>query len=175
MHSYLHLMDLRNLIEKAQASRFRLWLLNRALAFAIPFNKPHRLKVQKITKTDIEILIPYRRSNLNHIKGLHACGLATLCEYTAGLLLSYRLDLKKYRMIMRSLHMQYHYQGKMDAIARFSISEEWLRNHVTAPLQQSDHVFVACEVSVHDVQGNLLCTGTSDWQVKNWEKVRVKV
>lgn len=168
-------MNLQKLIRQAQSSPFRLWLLNRALAFAIPFNRPHKLKVLKITDTDIEILIPYRRSNLNHIKGLHACGLATLCEYTAGLLLSYRLDTSKYRMIMRSLNMQYQYQGKMDAVAKFSISEEWLREKITGPLMSSDHVFVACEVSVYDVQGNLLCTGVSDWQVKNWEKVRVKV
>ena len=168
-------MDLKKLVQKAQHSSFNLWLLNRALSFAIPFNSPHGLKVQRITDSEIEILIPYKRKNLNHIKGLHACGLATLCEYTAGLLLSHRLDMKKYRMIMRSLNMQYHYQGKMDAVAKFSISEEWLKEKVTGPLQHNDHAFVACEVNVHDVQGNHLCTGTSDWQVKNWEKVRVKV
>ena len=168
-------MDLKKLVRKAQHSSFNLWLLNQALSFAIPFNRPHGFKVKRITDSEVEILIPYKRSNLNHIKGLHACSMATLCEYTAGLLLSYRLDLGKYRMILRSLDMQYHYQGKMDAVAKFSISEEWLKEKVLDPLLQCDHVFVDCAVSVHDLKGNLLCTGTSDWQVKNWEKVRVKV
>jgi acyl-coenzyme A thioesterase PaaI-like protein len=168
-------MDLKKLIDKARHSSFNLWVLNQALSFAIPFNRPHGFKVKKVTETDIEIMIPYKSRNMNHIKGLHACSMATLCEFTAGLLLSYRLDLKKYRMILRSLNMQYSYQGKMDAVAKFSVSEEWLNEKVLEPLRQSDHVFVQCAVSVHDVQGNLLCTGTSDWQVKNWEKVRVKV
>jgi acyl-coenzyme A thioesterase PaaI-like protein len=122
----------------------------------------------------VEIRMPYRRRNQNHIKGLHACGLATLSEYAAGLLLSYRLDPAKYRFIMRSLNMQYHYQGKMDAVATFSISEQWLNDNVISPLRQNDHVYVLCEVKTYDVQGNHLCTGTTEWQVKNWDKVKLK-
>lgn len=168
-------MNLVQLIKKAQRSSFSLWVLNRALSVAIPFNRPHRFRVKHVNENSIEILFPYRRRNLNHIKGLHACGLATLCEYTAGLLLAYRLDPSRYRTVMRSLNMQYHYQGKMDATARFSISEEWLAENVLEPLKNSDAVFVHCEVKAYDVQGNHLCTGTTEWQVKNWSKVGLKV
>jgi acyl-coenzyme A thioesterase PaaI-like protein len=167
-------MDLKQLVSRAQNSSFRLWLLNIVLLNGIPFNKPHKLRVIKVTNSEIEIRLPYRRRNLNHLKGLHACGLATLCEYAAGLLLSHRLDVSKYRMIMRSMNMQYHYQGKTDATARFGISEEWLKEKILDPLQNSDSVFVLCEVQAHDTQGNLLCTGTTEWQVKNWTKVKVK-
>jgi acyl-coenzyme A thioesterase PaaI-like protein len=168
-------MDLVTLLKKAQASPFRLWILNKALAFAIPFNKPHRFRIRKVSETDIEILLPYRRRNLNHIKGLHACGLATLSEFTAGLLLAYRLDPSKYRTVLRTINMQYHYQGKMDALATFSISEAWLREKVLEPLKKEDAVYVLCEVKTYDVKGNHLCTGTTEWQVKNWSKVNLKI
>lgn len=168
-------MDLITLINKAQRSPFRLWVLNRALSFAIPFNRPHGLRVVRVSESDIEISMPYKRSNLNHIKGLHACGLATLSEYTAGLLLAYRLDPKKYRTVLRTINMQYHYQGKMNAIAKYSISEEWLREKVLDPLKKEDVVYVLCEVKTYDAKGNHLCTGTTEWQVKNWNKVSLKV
>lgn len=167
-------MDLQNLINKAQHSSFRLWLLNRALSFGIPFNRPHGIHVKRITHNEIETGIPYKRSNLNHIKGMHACGLATVCEFTAGLLLSYRLDPSKYRLVLRSLSMQYHYQGKMDVIARYTIDEAWLNEKVIVPLASAEAVFVFCEVNAYDTAGNHLCTGTTEWQVKNWSKVRVK-
>lgn len=168
-------MDLKKLINKARGSSFNLWVLNQALSLAIPFNRPHGFKVRKITETDIEITIPYKRKNLNHIKGLHACALATLSEFTAGLLLAYRLDPAKYRTVLRTINMQYHYQGKMDALARYSISEEWLREKVLEPLQKEEAIYVLCEVKTYDTQGNHLCTGTTEWQVKNWSKVNLKV
>jgi len=168
-------MELIQLIKKAQKSDFRLWLLNRALSYGIPFNSPHGFKILKINENEIEISLPYKKRNLNHIKGIHACALATLSEYAAGLLLTYRLDPKKYRTILRTLNMQYHYQGKMTAIAKYSISEEWLKKYVLDPLSTEEAVFVPCEVKTYDVQGNHLSTGVTEWQVKNWSKVGLKI
>lgn len=140
----------------------------------IPFNKPHGFKVVELDEYHLKTLIPYRRKNFNHIRGLHACALATISEFTTGFLLVNRLDAKKYRLIMQRLEMDYHYQGKMDAFAEFSISEDWLIQNIYNPLKSQDAVVVVCEVKIHDEKNNHLTTGKVYWQIKDWQKVRTK-
>jgi hypothetical protein len=83
--------------------------------------------------------------------------------------------MKQYRIIMQRLEMDYHYQGKMDATAEFTISKEWLAQHVINPLQTQDAIVVPCEVKIHDSKGNHLTTGKVYWQIKDWAKVKTKV
>lgn len=120
-------------------------------------------------------LVPYKKANFNHIKGIHACALATLSEFTTGFLLLTRLDPKKYRLIMQHLSMEYHYQAKMEAYSIFKISEEWLEEKIYKPLESSDSVSVECEVNIHDKAKNHISSGKVIWQIKSWEKVKTKV
>ena len=80
-------MDFEKYIEGAKKSRFGLFKLNFGLGFIIPFNKPHGIKVTAITDNSVSTIIPYRRKNMNHIRGVHACGMATCAEFASGLLL----------------------------------------------------------------------------------------
>ncbi len=168
-------MNISNIIQKATHSGFYRWLLNRGLDRMIPFNKPHGFRVVSINKNHLRTSIPYKRRNFNHIRGLHACALATLSEFTTGFLLVTNLDAKKYRLIMQRLEMDYHYQGKMEAFGEFSVSDEWLEEKIYQPLRNHPAVVVVCTVQIHDREGNLLTTGKVHWQVKSWEKVRTKV
>jgi len=163
------------LINKAKRSSFYLWLLNVALLRLVPFNKPHKFKVLKIDDNSIEINMPYRKANLNHIKGLHACGLATVAEYTTGLFLLSQLDPKKYRLVMQSMEITYHYQGKYDAIAKWRLNKDWLQQKIFSPLQGEDSIIISPKIEVHDTQQNHLCTATINWQIKHWVKVQTKV
>ena len=88
-------MQIEQIIQNAENSSFGLWWLNFLLARLIPFNKPHSIKVIKISKSEIQTNIPYKKKNLNHIKGIHACGLATAAEFASGLLLLYNLGFKE--------------------------------------------------------------------------------
>ena len=169
------MIDPAKIIEKAKRSSFYLKVLNWSLNGMIPFNKPHGYKVINISDHSLKTFIPYRKRNFNHIRGLHACALATLSEFTTGFFLVSRLDAKKYRLIMQRLEMEYHYQGKMDATAEFFASEEWLSENIYHPLKTMDAVIVPCEVKIHDVKGNHLTTGRVFWQIKNWSKVKTKV
>ena len=162
------------LLEKAKTSKRHLNLLNFGLARMIPFNKPHGFKVAEVGDRHVKVLIPYQRRNFNHIKGLHACALATISEFATGMVLSNALGPKEYRIIMQKMEMNYHYQGKMDAHAYFSITDEWLEEEVVGPLKERDAVVVCCEVKIHDIQENHLTTGHIYWQVKNWNKVKTK-
>jgi acyl-coenzyme A thioesterase PaaI-like protein len=168
------MLDAAKILQKAKHSSFYLTLLNWSLNRMIPFNRPHGFKVIEIGDYRLKTLMPYRKSNFNHIRGLHACGLATISEFTTGFLLLSSLDMKKYRIIMQRMEMNYHYQGKMDATAEFVISKDWLEEQVIKPLQTQETVVVPCEVKIHDVKGNHLTTGTIFWQFKDWAKVKTK-
>ena len=133
------------------------------------------MRIVAIADDYLKTRIPYRKKNLNHIRGLHACALATISEFTTGFLLLSRLDGKKFRLIMQRLEMDYHYQGKMDATAEFAAPEKWLNEHVYQPLETQDAVVVPCEVRVQDVEGHDLTTGKVFWQIKRWSKVKTKV
>jgi acyl-coenzyme A thioesterase PaaI-like protein len=167
-------MNPTQLIEKARESKFHLWLLNFGLNRMIPFNKPHGFKILEIGTHHIRTFLPYKKANLNHIKGLHACALATLSEFTSGVLLISLLDARKYRLILKSLEMEYHYQGKMDAEAHFTAEPAWLAENITEPLKTQDAVVVTCEVKTFDKEGNHISTGKVNWQVKEWSKVKTK-
>ncbi|HAA12168.1 MAG TPA: DUF4442 domain-containing protein [Cytophagales bacterium] len=168
-------MDLQAIFEKAKTSPRWLKMLNLGLARMIPFNKPHKYKVIHISDTEIKVKLPYIRKNFNHIKGLHACSLATVSEFCTGLMLISRLEASQYRLIMQRMEMDYHYQGKMDAIASFSLTDEVINEQVKKPLENSDSTILDCEVHIHDTEGNHLTTGHIFWQVKDWAKVKTKV
>lgn len=167
-------MNLQSLIKKAENSPFWRFVLNFGLSRAVPFNRPHGFKITAITGNSIEVKIPYKTLNFNHIKGLHACGLATVTEYATGCLLLNKLDPDKYRLIMQKFEMQFHYQGKTDAFCRFSVSDDWMQSQIFLPIKESGAVIVECEAKIHDKNGNHLCTGKVFWQVKSWDKVKTQ-
>lgn len=167
-------MNPHHLLKKAQTSSFYLFILNTFMGRLIPFNRPHNIKIGQITNNSITIELPYRKSNYNHIKGLHACGIATIAEYCTGLSLLRKLSADKYRIIMKQLNMQYFYQGKMKAFAHFEIDQDWLNINVLAPLKTTDKIDVQCEVKIFDKDKNHLATGSVIWQIKDWAKVKTK-
>jgi acyl-coenzyme A thioesterase PaaI-like protein len=169
------MLNPEEVLQKAKTSSFYRKILNWSLNRMIPFNKSHDFKIVEVGDFRIKTLIPYQKSNFNHIRGLHACALATISEFTTGFVLLSSLDMKKYRIIMQRLEMDYHYQGKMNATAEFAISQEWINEKVIDPLQTQESVVIPCEVKIHDEKGNHLTTGMVFWQVKDWSRVKTKV
>jgi acyl-coenzyme A thioesterase PaaI-like protein len=168
-------MDLISLAEKARRSSFYMWFLNFAFNRFVPFNRPHGFRILEIGDYHVKTLLPFRRNNLNHLKGLHACALATLTEITGGFLLALKLDPGKYRLILKKLEVDYLYQGKTDAFGELRITPEWLNNSIIAPLQNTEAVEVVTEVTIMDKAGNALTNGRAIWQVKDWRKVKTKL
>jgi acyl-coenzyme A thioesterase PaaI-like protein len=167
--------QLETYLVRAQKSKFWLWVLNKALHRLIPFNAPHNIRLVEIGEQGVKSMIPYKRLNLNHIKGIHACGLATVAEFTSGLVLLRNLNPADYRLIMESIEVKYHFQAKSSAIASFEITKERVQNEIIEPLKTEDAVFVRCEIPVHDADQNLLCTVYTNWQIKSWKKVKTKL
>ncbi len=167
-------MHLPTLLNKARSSWLQRGLLNTVLPFMIPFNRPHGFRVVPLREGGIRVEIPYWRINRNHIKGIHACALATAAEMCSGLSVLEQLDPRKYRLIMRELRMQYHYQAKQKSWATCVPSAQDIERSVVEPLQDRESVDYASTVELHDKAGNHLATGTITWQVKAWDKVRTK-
>lgn len=168
-------MNVTRIVDKAKKSELYLRILNLGLNSQVPFNKPHHFKIVEISDNHLKTMVPYRKSNFNHIKGIHACALATLSEFTTGFLLLTKLNPKKYRLIMHSLSMDYHYQAKMDSYASFFISQEWLDELIYKPLEVGEKVLVDCEVKIYDKDSNHISTGMVKWQIKSWEQVKTKI
>lgn len=169
------MVDRAKIIEKAKHSSFYLKLLNWSLNRMVPFNQPHGFRILSLGDYHVKTFLPYKKKNFNHIRGLHACALATISEFTTGFLLVSRLDPKKFRLIMQRLEMDYHYQGKMDATAEFTAHEQWFQENIYDPLKINEAILVPCEIMIHDVDGNHLTTGKVFWQIKDWSKVRTRV
>lgn len=168
-------MNFEKYISNAKSSSFGLWKLNMGLGYMIPFNKPHRIKVKKLEDDKVTTIIPYKRRNFNHIKGVHACGMATAAEFASGLLLLTKLNAKKYRLIMESLEMKYMYQAKTDIFAEFELTDAWINEKVIDPLKTSEKVMVQCQIKLFDTDNNHVATGRTNWQIKDWEKVKTKL
>jgi len=168
-------MNFEKYIEAAKKSKFGLFKLNFGLGFLIPFNRPHSIKIIEIKEDSVKTIIPYKRKNLNHIKGIHACGMATAAEFSSGFLLLTKLGSKKYRLIMESLEMKYHYQAKANVYAQFNVTEEWLEKMIYTPLDNADSILLKCEIQLHDEKGNHVATGYTNWQLKLWSKVKTKL
>lgn len=162
------------LLDKARKSNYYLWLLNVILKRVVPFNKPHGLTITEIYDDGFKILLPFKRKNLNHVNGIHACGLATLSEYASGLALMMNLASDDFRLIMKNMSMTYHYQAKADVFITSRFNKTWMESNIFSPLKSSDRVFIEVPTEVHDVQQNLICTGIIQWQVKKWESVKTK-
>jgi acyl-coenzyme A thioesterase PaaI-like protein len=157
-----------SLIKKAQTSRFYLWLLNRVLRWKIPFNAAHGLKITSMEGDTVEVLLPYRRSNCNHLRGMHACALATAGEFAAGIRLLSAVEATRYRLIMTDLQVEYLKQGRETLTASCTLSDEWLQSEVMKPLSEAHVAVVKVESSLTDSKGQTICKVRTTWQIKQW-------
>ncbi len=163
---------LLSIAQKAKHSRFYLWLLNQVLWRVIPFNHAHKIWIEELSDTTVRIQLPYIRNNQNHLKGMHACALATLCEYACGIGLITRLNPAKFRLILKDIHVDYHTQGKSAVNVVFTLPETLFKQDILEPLQQEGVVLKTFVTEAFDSTQKLICTAQVTWQLKQWDKVK---
>jgi len=166
---------LNSLIQKARHSKFYLWILNFVLLRTVPFNKPHSIRVTRIGENELTMSAKNIKPNRNHIRGIHACLLATLCEYVSGLSLLLHFSPTDYRIILKTIHMTYHYQAKTTVYVKFKITQEQIQKEILDPLKTQEAIFKEFPVEVYDTENNHICTGLINWQIKAWKNVKMKV
>ncbi len=155
-------------------SKSNLFILSKAFQFAIPFNKPHDFQIVRADENSVTTFAKYKRVNFNHIKGIHACALATIGEFSAGTCLIKKFGMEKYRFILKTLNAEYHYQGKMDVYSTTTISDEQV-NKVKEELNKDDKSLITLISEIENKKGERVATITTTWQLKEWSKTKVKV
>lgn len=169
------LVKLPALLEGARRSPFKLKLLNLFLGRLIPFNRPHGVRIRELGKDFVATTAPYKRANHNHIRGVHACCIATAAEFSSGLLFLSRLNPSRYRLIMARLEIDYHYQAKGAIVAETRLEEQQLKDEILKPLADSDKLLFTQKTEVRDDHDNHIATARVTWQIKRWDAVRTKV
>lgn len=164
------------LIDKllANPNDLSLIALNKLLTIGIPFNAPHGFKIQKITSHQVVVSLPNRKLNHNHLGGVHACAMATVGEFCAGIALISSFGISKYRLIMSEMNCTYSWQGRVDLEASCERSIIDL-DKIQAGLDK-DHVYLQPleTVIVEKKSRKEVARIKTTWQLKNWEKVKTK-
>lgn len=165
---------LPGLLDKARGSTGWRWLLNLLLGRLIPFNRPHGVRIFSLDAERVQTIAPNRRRNQNHLRGIHACCIATVAEFSSGLMLLSRLDPARYRLIMAGLEVDYHYQAKTAIVATTCLTETELQTLVLGPLGDKEKIQATLVTEIDDRQGQRIATARITWQIKSWEQVRTR-
>lgn len=153
---------------------FKLKVLDKVLSLAIPFNRPHNFKIKKIESAEVQIEVPCRRVNLNHLNGVHACAMATVGEYSAGLLILKNFTPQKYRIILSHLEADYTYQGKTHLLATAQMTQE-MRHGAEQELSEKGQTLIHMVTQLKDKKNNDVAQVKSTWQIKPWSQVKTKL
>jgi acyl-coenzyme A thioesterase PaaI-like protein len=143
------------------------------LKIAIPFNAPHGFSIQSVEGDIVRIKIPNRKLNQNHLGGVHACAIATLGEFCAGMTIAKQLGLDEYRLILKQLSVDYLLQGRTDLIGESRLSNEQC-DLIKNQLSQNDKILVDQKTDIFNAKNELVAVVTTKWQLKNWNQVQLK-
>lgn len=154
-------------------TKVNLLALDKILRVGIPFNAPHGFKIKTLNKDAVIISLPNRKLNHNHIGGVHACAMATVGEYCAGMSLLSSFGISKYRLILSELNVKYTYQGRVDLEGVCSPHQIDVEK-VKAGLESQDKYLQELKTVIRDLNGKEVAEVTTVWQLKNWEKVKTK-
>lgn len=147
--------------------------LDKVLRFGIPFNAPHGFKIKTLNRDAVIISLPNRKLNHNHIGGIHACAMATVGEYCAGMSLLQSFGISKYRLIMSELSVKYTYQGRVD-LEGFCSPNQIDVEKVRIGLETDGKYSQPLKTIIRDLNGKEIAEVMTVWQLKNWEQVKTK-
>lgn len=164
-----------NLIDKliANPTKTNLMALNKVLAIGIPFNAPHGFKIKDISEDMVLITLPNRKLNHNHLGGVHACAMATVGEFCAGMSLLKSFGISRYRLILSDLHVKYTYQGRVDLEGSCS-PRQIDKDAIKKILEAEGKHLQTLVTNIRDKNGKDVAVVTTTWQLKAWDKVQTK-
>ncbi|MCB0350967.1 MAG: DUF4442 domain-containing protein [Bdellovibrionales bacterium] len=158
--------DLLKLSDKLPSS-LRLKALTKALDIAVPFNFGLGMQIKKLTPNEVVLISPERRKRKNHVGSAHACFLALLSEYPAGLVVAQNYPFDKHRIIISELKIEYFKQGRGTLTSIAKSPSAW-------PELVNGETFINMETEITNSKGERVSLCHTRWQVKEWTKVRKK-
>ena len=159
-------------VDRAKSGDFA-WL-NLVFRRVLPFNAPHGIKIVGLDENHVRVVLPSRRANQNHLKGMHACAMATACEFCSGMAVLIRFDMADYRLIMNRLEVNYVRRPASGDCTALADIPEALKARVNAEIEQSEDGasrFVLPS-RLLDSEGEVVAEAQVHWHVKTWSRVR---
>lgn len=160
------------LIENSQHT-FALKALEKLFNNNIPFNKPHKFKFVEMADKSTRLSLPLIRVNKNHLGGMHACAIATLGEYPAGLTLIKYFGSTRYRIVMAEINIKYLKQAKTDLIGHAEITDEDIAK-VESELNTEKKSTLVVKTNILNTSDEVVAEVYSTWQLKDWDAVSFK-
>lgn len=160
------------LLEKAHKP-MTLKLIEKLFINGIPFNKPHGFKFKKIDDKEVIIFLPYKRLNKNHLNTMHACAIATLGEFPAGLVLTKNLGSANYRYVMTELKATYEKHANTDLLGSSKLPQRKL-NALLKELEQKGVGKIILTTDITNTRDERVAIIQTEWQIKSWDKVKRK-
>ncbi len=157
----------------AHPTPLNLLALDRVLQVGIPFNAPHGFKIQRLGPDEVVVALPNRKLNQNHLGGVHACAMATVGEYAAGMSLLTAFGISRYRLILAELNVRYTYQGRMDLEATCSLGQID-KSLVESGLATESKFLQRLTTTIRDREGHAVAEVETVWQIKPWEQVKTR-
>ncbi len=157
----------------ANPTSLNLMALDKVLRIGIPFNAPHGFKIKTLSDDSVVIALPNKKLNHNHLGGVHACAMATVGEYCAGMSLLKSFGISKYRLILSKLTVEYTYQGRVD-LEGFCSPRQIDVEKVRQGLEAEGKYLQELKTIIRDLSGKEVAHVTTVWQLKVWEQVKTK-
>ena len=160
-------IDIFKYTEKIPSDLIRRKVLDNVFNMAIPFNLSLGLRLRSVSPDIVEVTSATGWKTRNHVGGAHACFLALIGEYPAGILLAQNYSPEDYRMIIGELKVEYHKQvrGRVKGVAR---------KPDNIPELGDEEIWIPMVTEIFDSKGNLAATARTNWQLKRWSAVRKK-
>jgi acyl-coenzyme A thioesterase PaaI-like protein len=157
----------------ANPTKTNVMALNKVLTIGIPFNAPHGFKIKTLDAEAIVITAPDRKLNHNHLGGIHACAIATIGEFCAGMALLSSFGISRYRLILSELNVKYSYQGRSDLEGTCS-PHQIEKDKIAHALLSTGKYLQTMETIIRDKHGVEVAIVTTTWQLKSWDQVKTK-
>ena len=159
--------DLLQWGEKIPYQGLRHRILDVMLSFGIPFNRWLRYHIAELSEKQVKIVSPDVVLRRNHVGGAHACALALMGEYPAGLLIAKRFPMETYRFIIGNLNIDYHKQGRGELTAIANAPATW-------PELQEGEAWIEMLTAITNSKGEAVATCRTKWHVKEWARTKFK-
>ncbi len=147
--------------------------LDKILSFKIAFNRPHGIQIKELTNETCTTYLPYKKINTNHLGGMHACVLALVGEYSAGLMILRNTGLRDYRIILKHMQVTYEKQAKTNTQGIAKLTDEQI-NLITNELPQSGEIELVIETQIYNHKKERVAVASTHWHLKSWNKVKFK-
>lgn len=157
-----------------RAKRGKVVRLNAVFRSILPFNVPHGIRVRSFSEREVRVALPDKRANRNHLKGMHACAIATACEFCSGLAVLAQFEMQSYRLIMHRLEVDYTRRPAKGTCEARAVIPEGFKDEVLGLIEASADgaARFVMPSTLYDMQGEAVAHAVVHWHVKAWNAVK---